>query len=261
VGIQRAEEAIQFIQAMQAGDEDAFTKLMPILTPIVERAVRHFTYGSARYRDDFLQEAWIGVYRAAKTYDAAHYPVLVASYFTNAITNQLVRIDRQHTNPVAIPRPLARFMHDIAKGHIDWSQSNDEIRRSYPNVKLADIDHLRAGGTYTATCINNFTEVCDLQSGDMGFDEWATTQVDIEQLLNEIRMQIGPEHYRVFELRFLQDLSRPAVAKMMRLSVMHLYRLEHQLLATRLLLHYPSQDEGKRETLRSLLARTLAPVS
>ena len=259
------DEAIALIQSLQAGGQESFRELMEILKPTVEYAVWQFTHGSARYVDDLLQEAWIGVYKAAQRYDTITYPHLLKTYFRTAVINQLVLADSQTADSLAPPRAIARFQHDAVRGHVDWSQSNEEVHRSYPQVNLAEIERVRTFGGCTVTCMSNFPEVYDSATGAYsdasGFDEWATTRVDIEQILTEVRAQVSPMHYRIFELRFLQDLSRPSVAKMLGVSVVRVYTLERQLLATQFLVRYPESSAPTPETLRSLLAHTLSATA
>jgi RNA polymerase sigma factor (sigma-70 family) len=256
------DEAITLIRSLQAGDQTAFHELMKILQKVVEYNVWRFTHGDVRYVDDFLQEAWIGVYKAAQHYDTITYPRLLKSYFANAVINQLVCVDAQTTGSLIPPRAVSRFLHDVAKERVDWSQPNDEIHHSYPAVRVSEIEHVRASGGYSVTYVSHFDEMCDsiddTHSDAIVFEEWATTRVDVIQILAEVKAQVSPVQYRIFELRFLKDLNRPTVAKMLEMSVVRVYELERQLLATQFLVHYPSQNSGTPETLRTLLTQALS---
>ena len=262
MGIHRADEAMALIEALQEGDTSAFEELMGILKPVVDHVVWQFTYGSERYRDDFLQGARIAVHKAALRYDTVRHPKLIVSYFRHAISNQLIQMQRTTSHDIRLPRALQRFMHDVAREVVDWSASNEQIHNSYPSVDVSDIEQVRhqGGGAWTTMHVDNFCNFYDYvrcgQDPSEAFDRWATQRVDVGQIYCEIEAQVDPDALHVFQLRFLEDLSRPLVAQMMHIDVLRVRMLEEELLTTPFVFHYPSPDAAETcETLPALLTR------
>jgi RNA polymerase sigma factor (sigma-70 family) len=257
MGARESQEAIIAIKSLQAGDQAAFPLLMKILNNAVYYTVWRFTQGNKRYVDDFVQEAWIAVYRAAQSYDTVTYPYLLTSYFTKAITNQVVGTGLKTTAMLVPPRGVARFHHDVATGNVDWSQSNEEISRSYPRVRIAEIERARSSSDYRCTYVDNFDRVYETHADVVAFEDWLTTALDIEQILQEVKAQLNPLQYRIFELRFLKELSRPEVAQLLKISVTTVHQLERQLLTTRFVVREPF-GSGRPETLGTFLRQALA---
>ncbi len=249
----KSREAIDAIRSLQEGDQEAFAVLMRILHNIVHYSVFRFARGNLGHRDDLLQEAWIAVYRAALSYDTAAYPDLRTSWFTTAITNHMVGTGLKTTIMLKPPRCVARFLHDVASGHVDWSQSDDEISRSYPRVKMDEIARARASADYR--CTYTYSDFDDVHQ--VAFEDWLTTELDIEQMLHEVKAQLNPRQYHIFELRFLKELSRPEVAQLLKMSITEVHRIERQVLRFKLVVRRPS-GSGKPQMLATVLREALA---
>lgn len=228
----------RLIQKLQSGDQEAFTQLMPMLRPIVRGAVNHFVGAgrAAAPREDFMQEAWVAVYRALFNYDTERYPVLVRSYFRRAVISRLDSVNNA-TYMVGLPRPLKRFLRDAAIGNIDWTYSDTELQSIYPMVAISDIAKVRVRGTQVfdvALACDDYVHPSIHPGGGMrDVEDEVINRLETAAMCRALASSLTSFEYRVFVLRFVEDRTRTEAARELGCSVSGVAETEKAIIRKR----------------------------
>ena len=96
------------LQATEANPEystedESFGALMQIYLPLIEKTVSRFDQESSPEREDLRQEALMGFYHAATSYDGEQKRVSFGLYAQICMTNRLVSFCRSYARREAIP--------------------------------------------------------------------------------------------------------------------------------------------------------------
>lgn len=234
---------LSLLADVKAGETGAFNQLVPILEPIVTMAVKRFVgKGRSNYPlEDFMQEGWDAACRALYSYDAERYPVLVRSYFRNAVISRLITVNNS-TYMLTLPRALKRFLRDVTLGKVDWSLSDDELHASYPMLEVGDIADVRNRNTEFFDVIlatklfldslgdNTSHSVMERVSP---IEAQVDDQTTAQGLLYGLLGQLTEEEYQVFGLRFVQEQPRTSAAQELGCSVVKIAQIEKSILSKR----------------------------
>lgn len=234
---------VSLLEDVRAGDTGAFNHLVPVLEPIVKKAVRRFVgKGRENYPiDDFMQEGWDAACRALYNYDAERYPVLVHSYFYNAVISRLISVNNG-TYMLTLPRALKRFLRDVAGGKVDWSLSDDELQASYPMLDVCDIGDVRNRNTeffdvMLATDVDLYSQFDSnnrqVQERFSPIEGKVVDHIVARDVLCGLLAQLTEREYRVFVLRFVNERPRTVVAQELGCSVVTIANIEKSILRKR----------------------------
>ena len=83
-------------------EDESFGALMQIYLPLIEKTVSRFDQESSPEREDLRQEALMGFYRAAMSYDAEQNGVSFGLYAQICMTNRLVSFCRSYARNEAL---------------------------------------------------------------------------------------------------------------------------------------------------------------
>ena len=228
------------VKRVQSGDREAFSRLVPMLRPIVMRAVRRFL-GAGRTtvsREDFIQEAWGAAYRAIFSYDTQKYPFLAPPYFYRAVMSRLDSVNNG-TYMLAMPRPLKRFLKDVANGNVDWDATDAELQASYPLVEIGDIAEVRRRGPRhfdVALFGGGADEARNLHAhlhGGQSLEDEVISRLEAQALLRDLIPELSDFEQRICMLRFVEERSRTEAARILGCSVSGLAKIEKAILDKR----------------------------
>ena len=92
-------------------EDESFGALMQIYLPLIEKTVSRFDQESSPEREDLRQEALMGFYHAATSYDGEQKRVSFGLYAQICMTNRLVSFCRSYARREALP--LAEDENDM----------------------------------------------------------------------------------------------------------------------------------------------------
>lgn len=233
----RQRDFVSLVREVQSGNKEAFHELIPTLQPVVNSIVNHVSSGRSWLglsREDLIQEAWIAVYQALRTYDTITYPEPVHTFFRNAIKSRLITVgDRAYG--VTMRRQLKRFLHDVRSGKVDWNLKDEELAQSYPSVSTTDVAHARFYG-YSSWDVmacdgldyGDTVRASVTASADVVADVVAE-RLDAIAILESFVKQLNEIEKKVLVLRFVQNKSRAAVSRELKYSVVKIQKIENEI--------------------------------
>ena len=110
---EKATNLEELLRRIRVGEQEAFSALLSVYEPLIRAEVARYSTDFEAYADDFRQEAWLALYRAALNFDLSQCEVEFGLFAKICIANALASLLR-------------------------WLRRKNET--SVPEVKLSDAD-------------------------------------------------------------------------------------------------------------------------
>ncbi len=191
--------------------------------------------------EDLIQVGMIGLINAIDRFDASR-GIRFATYATPTIVGEIRRHFRDRGWAVKVPRRLqelslaANKIADQLSQKLDRAPTVAEIAEGLKITEEEALEALELSDMYELPSLDRDMGSDEDDSGGVLADYIGREDVEIERFERRNRLSQAlkslPERERqIIELRFFRNLSQTEVAKRMKISQMHVSRLQHRALS------------------------------
>jgi len=190
--------------------------------------------------EDLLQVGTIGLLNAIDRFDPTR-GIRFATFATPTILGEIRRYFRDRGWAVKIPRRLQEVNLAASRAADSLTQ---ELGRPPTVAEISQAIGATEEETLEAMEISSFYEPISLESdfddglesasvlGDyVGEDDSRIAALDLQERLQDALSRLAPRERAIVEMRFLRNLSQMEVAKRLKISQMHVSRLQQRALA------------------------------
>lgn len=231
----------EWIRHLQENPEDEAVQEKIVLRykGLVESIARKYSRNSG-YNEDLVQVGMIGLLAAVKRYDDA-YGKSFESFLVPTIIGEIKRFIRDKTWSVHVPRRIKELGPKIKKcvdELTNQNQKSPKIREiaDYLGVSEEEVlETMEMGKSYKALSVDRKVEA-DADGGSVaildliGNEEYGYETIDQKMLLEKILPILSDREQQILRLIYFENLSQKETGELLRLSQMHVSRLQRRSL-------------------------------
>jgi len=189
--------------------------------------------------DDLIQVGMIGLINAVDRFDPAR-GIKFSTYATPTIVGEIKRYFRDRSWNLKVPRWLQELNLQVTKANDTLAQQlgrSPLVEEIAEHVGCSEEEALKAmelGNAYETVSLDTRLalegDAALTLNDSIGVEDLELDQIDYYDDLKVALEQLDNREKMIIYLRYFQDLSQTEVAKRLRISQMHVSRLQHKAL-------------------------------
>lgn len=229
-----------FAELRKTGDPDLRERLIAEHMKLVRYLARKFS-NRGEPLEDLVQVGSLGLLNAVDRFDPSRGTRFV-TYATPTIVGEIKRYFRDRGWAIRVPRRLQEINQQATKA-VDSLQQR--LNRSPTIAEIAHEIHATEEETHEALELGHMYELTSLdtelasQEQDEGVSlgeyvgaaDSLLESAELRQRIEQALERLSPRERAIIKLRFFAGLSQTDVARRLRISQMHVSRLQHRALA------------------------------